>query len=54
MNRLYVGFTGNVELPKGGFLFIDDEVRDIPRSRIFDPFKHCFNPLKDLEYKKGT
>jgi hypothetical protein len=53
MNHLYVGFTRNVELPKGGFLFIDDEVRDIPRSRIFDPLKHCFNPLKNLEYKKA-
>jgi hypothetical protein len=53
MNKLYVGFTREVELPKGGFLFIDDEVRDIPNSRIFDPIKHCFNPLKNLEYKKA-
>jgi hypothetical protein len=53
MNHLYVGFTRQVELPKGGFLFIDDEVRDIPRSRIFDPLKHCFNPLKNIEYKKA-
>jgi hypothetical protein len=53
MNKLFVRFTRNVELPKGGFLFIDDEVRDIPRSRIFDPLKHCFNPLKNLEYKKA-
>jgi hypothetical protein len=53
MNQLYVGFTRNVELPKGGFLFIDDEVRDIPRSRIFDPLEHCFNPLKGIEYKKA-
>jgi hypothetical protein len=53
MNRLHVGFTRQVELPKGGFLLIDDEVRDIPRSRIFDPPKHCFNPLKNLEYKKA-
>jgi hypothetical protein len=29
-NKLYVGFTKNVELPKGGCLFIDDEVREIP------------------------
>jgi hypothetical protein len=49
----HVGFTRNVELPKGGFLFIDDEVREIPKSRIFDPLKHCFNPLKNLEYKKA-
>jgi hypothetical protein len=53
MNKLYVGFTRKVELPKGGFLLIDDEVRDIPRSRIFDPLKHCFNPLKNLECKKA-
>jgi hypothetical protein len=37
MNKLYIGFTKAVELPKGGCLLIDDEVRDIPRARIFDP-----------------
>jgi hypothetical protein len=52
-NRLYVGFTKNVELPKGGCLFIDDEVREIPRARVFDPLKDCFNPLADIGYKKA-
>ena len=32
---------------------IDDEVRDIPRSRVFDPMKHSFNPLKGIEYKRA-
>jgi hypothetical protein len=53
MNKLYVGFTKTVELPKGGCLFIDDEPRDVPRSRVFDPLKHSFNPLKDIDYKKA-
>jgi hypothetical protein len=53
MNKLYVGFAKEVETPKGGFLLIDDEVRDIPRSRILDPLKHCLNPLKDISYKRA-
>jgi hypothetical protein len=53
LNKLYVGFSKNVELPKGGCLFIDDKVPEIPRARIFDPLRHCFNPLKDIDYKKA-
>lgn len=53
MNSLSVGLTKDFELPRGGFLLIDDEVRDIPRSRIFDPLKDGFNPLKDIDYKKA-
>lgn len=53
MNKLYVGFSKQIELPKGGYLLIDDEVPDVPRSRIFDPTEHCFNPLKDIDYKKA-
>jgi hypothetical protein len=53
-NKLYVGFNKEIELPKrGGFLLIDDEVRDIPRSRVFDPLKHSLNPLKDISYKRA-
>jgi hypothetical protein len=51
MNKLYVGFSRNVELPTGGCLLIDDEVRDVPRARIFYPAQHSFNPLKDIDYK---
>jgi hypothetical protein len=29
-NKLYVSFTKAIELPKGGSLFIDDEVPEIP------------------------
>jgi hypothetical protein len=55
MNKLYVGFSKSIELPKGGSLFIDDEARKAPewrRPRIFDPLKHSFNPLKGIDYKK--
>jgi hypothetical protein len=52
MNRLYIGLSKEVELPDGGFLFIDDdEIPNIPdwkRPKIFDPLKHRFNPLKDI------
>lgn len=56
LNKLYVGFTKSVELPKGGCLLIDDEVRAVPgwrRPRTFDPLKHSFNPLKDLDYRRA-
>lgn len=53
MNKLYVGFSKNVETPRGGFLLIDDEARDIPRSRVFGPTKHSFNPLKGIDYKRA-
>jgi hypothetical protein len=52
-NKLYVGFTKNVALPKGGCLMIDDEVPALKRARVFDVSKHCFNPLKGLDYKRA-
>lgn len=52
-NKLYVGFSKSVELPIGGCLFIHDGVPDVPRARVFDPAKHCFNPLADITYKKA-
>ncbi len=51
MNKLYVGFTRKIELPKGSFLFIDDEVPKHPKAKVFDPLKHSFNPLKDIDRK---
>lgn len=54
MNRLYIGTKPNIELPKGGLLFIDDEVPLIKRARVFDPRVHSFNPLKDLGYRKAS
>jgi hypothetical protein len=53
MNKLYVGFKNSIDPPKGGYLIIDDEVRDIPRSRVFDPMRHSFNPLKGVDYKRA-
>jgi len=48
MNKLFVGLTKIVEPQRG--LFIHDDVPPIPRARIFDPAKHSFNPLKDIDY----
>ena len=31
----------------------DDEVREVPKARIFETTKHCFNPLKNMEYKRA-
>lgn len=55
MNTLHVGFS-NIELPRGGCLLIDSELRDIPewrRPRTFDPLLNSFNPLAHLDYKKA-
>jgi hypothetical protein len=52
-NTLHVGFTKTIEPPKGGCLFIADEVPEVPRARVFDPMKHSFNPLKSIAYKKA-
>lgn len=51
MNLLHVGFSKDIELPSGGFLYIHDEVPDVPRSLVFYPHKHSFNPLKGIQYK---
>jgi hypothetical protein len=56
MNKLYVGLSKEVELPANGFLYINDEIPDVPdwkRPKIFDPLKHGFNPLKDIDYRKA-
>lgn len=53
MNTLLVGFSKTVEPPKGGCLFIADEVPDVKRARVFDPMRHSFNPLNGITYKKA-
>ena len=52
-NKLYVGFTKKIKLPKAGFLLIDDDAPRLTQARIFDPTKHCFNPLEGMDYKKA-
>ena len=52
-NKLYIGFTKTISVPRSGCLFIDDQVRAIPRARLFDQMKHCFNPLSGMDYKKA-
>ena len=49
-NKLYVGFAKDIKLPKAG-LFISDEIPKAKRARMFDPFKHSFNPLKRIDKK---
>lgn len=51
MNMLYVGFSKSIELPKGSFLYIADEVPAHPKAKVFDPRKHSFNPLRGIEKK---
>ena len=51
-NKLYIGFNKSIEPPTRG-LFIDDEVPDVPRARIFDPAQHSFNPLAGIDYRRA-
>lgn len=53
MNRLYVGFSKEIELPKGSFLFIGDEIPEHPKAKVFDPLEHSFNPLRGIDRKKA-
>lgn len=54
MNKLFLGFSKQIDLPKSKFLFIDDELPTISqRHRIFDPSLHSFNPLKDIDDNKA-
>src|SRR5256885_530289 len=52
MNKLYVGFNKEIELPEGGYLLLDDEVKGDRWSK-FDPRKHSFNALANMDYKKA-
>jgi hypothetical protein len=52
-NTLYIGSKKHIELPKGGCFVIEDDERHLPRARVFDPLKHSFNPLKDIDYRKA-
>ena len=51
-NQLFIGLTKQIEPPRRG-LFINDDVPDISRARVFDPTKHSFNPLKNIDYRKA-
>jgi hypothetical protein len=53
MKRIFIGSKRKIELPKRGYLFIGDEVPDVPQARVFDPTKDSFNLLKALDYRKS-
>lgn len=53
-NQLYVGTKRAVTRPdKGGYLFISDAVPKIRGAQIFDPKKHSFNALYNLDYRRS-
>ena len=52
-NKLYVGFSKNIKLPKGSFLYIDDDVPPHPKAKVFDPLKDGFNPLRGIDKKSA-
>lgn len=55
MNTLRIGLSAEIELPPGGFLYIDDDLPPVlPNNRrVFNPTAHCFNPLKHIDYKRA-
>lgn len=53
MNSIFIGLKKEIELPRGPFLYINDEVPDVARSRVFDPLRHSFNPLKNINYRSA-
>ena len=54
MNRLHIGFSKQIEPPRGSYLLIADEVPNIKNARVFDPLKDCFDPLKRMDYKRAA
>ena len=52
MNKLDIGFKRRVRPAKKG-LFIHDEIPKLKLAKVFDPTKHCFNPLKNIDYRKS-
>jgi hypothetical protein len=34
-------------------IYIDDEVPEHPKAKVFDPLKHGFNPLRNIDRKKA-
>lgn len=52
MNALHIGFEKLVSPPEKG-LFIHDEIPDIELTTVFNPKKHFFNPLKNIDYRKA-
>jgi hypothetical protein len=51
-NKLYVGLKRTLAPPKKG-LFIHHKVPDIRLAETFEPQRDCFNPLRDMDYKKA-
>ena len=49
MNSLSFNAT---QLPKGGWLCIADTIPEGANVKVFDPLVDCFNPLKNLDYKR--
>lgn len=48
MNKLYVGRQKQIELPKGIFLYIDDDVPRVPLAQTFDPHHYSIDALKRI------
>lgn len=52
-NKLYIGFSKQIDLPTSKFIFINDEIPKLFRARLFDPLKDHFNPLARIDYRRA-
>jgi hypothetical protein len=53
VNKLCIGLSKEIELPKGGFLYIGDEVPDVNGAKIFEPRRHSFDLFKGMNHKRA-
>jgi len=52
MRKLHIA-GADIELPKGSFLFIGDEVPKHAKAKVFDPRKRGFDLFKETDYRRS-
>lgn len=54
VNKIYIGTKTVIERPtKGGYFSIHDKLPKVRGAQIFDPLKHSFNVLHDMDYRRS-
>jgi len=53
MLRLFLG-NSEVVIPDTGFFYLDDEVLEVPESRVFDPKRDSLNPIQETNYRSNA
>lgn len=54
MNTLFVGSQRKIDPPKRGtYLFIADDVPNVPSAQVFDPITHSLDPLNKISERQA-